>query len=57
MRKIVTFIIVLCMSTTIVACGNNTQKNNSNEVVNKERVEVDSSKLNSASFWIDKTKN
>ncbi|MBQ3546782.1 MAG: SH3 domain-containing protein [Lachnospiraceae bacterium] len=57
MRKIVTFIIVLCMSTTIVACGNNTQKNNSNEVVNKERVEVDSSKLNSASFWIDKIKN
>lgn len=57
MRKIVTFIIVLCMSTTIVACGNNTQKNNSNEVVNKDRVEVDSSKLNSASFWIDKTKN
>ena len=57
MRKLISFIIVLCMSTTIVACGNNTQNNNSNESVDKDYVKVSTSELNSASFWIDKTKN
>lgn len=57
MRKLISFIIVLCISTTIISCGNNTQNNNSNESVDKDYVEVDSTELNLASFWINRINN
>ena len=57
MRKLISFIIVLCVSTTIVACGKNTQSNNLNENIDKDYIEVSTSELNSVSFWIDKLHN